>query len=67
MIREQRPVVAVAAYHRERDFYELYELLRDLYEGYHFYLRSYMNIQETVLYAVPPWRLVKEKKDEIYR
>lgn len=66
VIREQRPVVAVAAYHRESDFYEIFELLKGLYEDYHFYLRSYMNIQETILYAVPPWRLVKEKKNEVY-
>ncbi len=66
VIQEQKPVIAVAAYHRESDFYEIFEILKSLYEDYHFYLRSYMNIQETVLYAVPPWRLAKEKKDEIY-
>ena len=67
VIQEQRPVVAVATYHGESDFYEIFELLKGLYEDYYFYLRSYMNIQETVLYAVPPWRLVKEKEDEVYR
>ncbi len=67
MIREQKPVIAVAAYHRESDFYEIFELLYGLYEDYHFYLRSYMNVQETILYAVPPWRLVKEREDEICR
>lgn len=65
LIRDQKPVIAVAAYHSESDFYEIFEILYSLYENYHFYLRSYMNVQETILYAVPSWRLVKEKEDEI--
>jgi len=60
MIRIQRPVIAVAAYHKEQDFYELGEIIQNIYEGYKFYLRSYMNVQETILYAVPKWRLIKE-------
>ena len=67
LIRKQKPVIAVAAYHHESDFYELFESLKDLCEDYRFYLRSYMNIQETILYAVPPCRLVKEREDEIYK
>lgn len=62
LIQEQKPVVAVAAYHHESDFYEIFELLHNMYEGYQFYLRSYMNIQETILYAIPPWRLLKEDR-----
>lgn len=67
LICEQKPVVAVAAYHHEADFYEIFELLQSIYPKYRFYLRSYMNFQETILYAVPPWRLVKEEENEIYR
>lgn len=67
LIRDQKPVIAVAAYHHENDFYEIFELLEGICKDYRFYLRSYMNFQETVLYAVPPWRLVKEKNDEVYK
>lgn len=66
LIQKRRPVVAIAAYHREEDFYELFEMLKEIYSGYHFFMRSYMNLQETILYAVPEGRLCrKEKGDEI--
>ena len=67
LIYEQKPVIAVAAYHHEADFYEIFELLQSIYPNYHFYLRSYMNFQETIIYAVPPWRLIKEEEHEIYK
>lgn len=67
LICEQKPVIAAAAYHHETDFYEIFELLQGIYPKYHFYLRSYMNLQETIIYAVPPWRLIKEEENEIYK
>lgn len=57
-IERNLPVIAVAAYHREEDFYEICEMIHQLSKEYSFYLRSYMNMQETVLYAVPRWRSV---------
>lgn len=57
-IKKNLPVIAVAAYHREEDFYEICEMIHRLSKEYSFYLRSYMNLQETVLYAVPRWRSV---------
>lgn len=64
LIRRCHPVVAAAAYHREWDVCDLYEQLQVLCAEYRFYLRSYMNLQETVLYAIPPDRLVKKGDGE---
>lgn len=61
LIVHQKPVIAIAAYHHESDFYDLYALLKEYYQDYRFYLRSYMNIQETILYAIPPNRVVHKE------
>lgn len=61
-ICQDRPVVAIAVYHRERDFWELPLLLKEWVPEYRFYLRSYLNVAETVLYAIPPGR---ERKGQI--
>lgn len=53
LIKKRKPVIAIAAYHHEEDFYELCRLIDEMTTGYSFYLRSYMNLQETILYAVP--------------
>lgn len=60
LIKKRRPVIAIAAYHHEEDFYELCRLIEEMTTGYSFYLRSYMNLQETILYAVPENRKGKE-------
>lgn len=57
MIRRDRPLIAIAVYHREQDFWEVPLKLKDMVPEYRFYLRSYLNVAETVLYAVPPGRL----------
>ncbi len=57
-ISKYRPVIAVAAYHRIDDFWELMDILSGYVKEYRFFLRSYMNVNETILYAVPPERLV---------
>jgi len=58
-IIKNRPIIAVATYHYETEFYELFEWIENLDLQYDFFLRSYMNIQEIVLYAVPKERWVK--------
>lgn len=63
VIRRDKPVIAVAVYHRERDFWEIPLRLKELAPEYRFYLRSYLNVAETVLYAVPPGCL-RRKEDE---
>ena len=48
-----RPQVAISAYHRREDLFDLPLLLRSIVPGYRFYLRHYMGDQtETVLYGV---------------
>ena len=61
IIKKYLPVIAVATYHKEEDFYEICEKIHQLSKEYSFYLRSYMNLQETVLYAVPRWRSIGGK------
>lgn len=61
MICRDKPVIAVAVYHRERDFWEIPLCLKQWVPEYRFYLRSYMNAAETILYAIPPERV--EKRD----
>ena len=56
LLRRCTPVVAAAVYHNPEEFVETYEYLNALSLGYSFFLRSYMNLQETVLYAVPEER-----------
>lgn len=56
IISRDRPILAVAVYHRERDFWEIPLILEKLVPDYRLYLRSYLNVAETVLYAVPPER-----------
>lgn len=61
IIRRDRPVIAIAVYHREQDFWEIPLRLKNLVPEYRFYLRSYLNVAETVLYAVPPGRLSRKE------
>lgn len=56
MICRDKPVIAVAVYHRELDFWEIPLCLKQWVPEYRFYLRSYMNAAETILYAIPPGR-----------
>lgn len=63
VICRDKPVIAIAIYHREQDFWEIPLKLKQMVPEYRFYLRSYLNVSETVLYAVPPGRL-KQKEHE---
>lgn len=54
IIRRDQPVLAIAVYHREQDFWEIPLFLERLVPDYRFYLRSYLNVTETILYAIPP-------------
>lgn len=63
VIRRDKPVIAIAIYHREQDFWEIPLKLMQMVPEYRFYLRSYLNVSETVLYAVPPGCL-KQKEHE---
>lgn len=59
IIRISRPVLAVAVYHKPCDLWQLPLWIHSLFPEYRIYLRSYMNLMETVCYAVPEERYVK--------
>ena len=52
-----RPIVALAIYHNINDFWELPLFLKSQLTNYSYYLRSYLGIPETILYAMPNERL----------
>ena len=59
VISSGRPLLAVAAYHKQADLWELPHLVRDMVSGYRMYLRPHAGEAfETVLYAVPAERIV---------
>ena len=64
LIIRDKPVIAIAIYHRERDFWEIPLFLKQWVPEYHLYLRSYLNVSETILYVVPPERL-KQKEHRV--
>jgi FkbM family methyltransferase len=52
-IQRARPKLAICAYHKPEDIYDLYELIREFRSDYKFCLRHYANyLWETVLYAL---------------
>lgn len=53
IIREQRPKLGIAIYHRPEDMWEIPSLLLQYNPSYRFYLRHYtMSYYDTVLYAI---------------
>jgi FkbM family methyltransferase len=57
-IRSSKPLLAVSAYHRQGDIWEIPLFIRSLSEDYHFFLRSHRNESwDLVCYAVPGDRL----------
>ena len=64
IIDKARPIIACAIYHKIEDFWEIPLYLINMLREYKFYIRSYLNISETIFYAVPKERWVEE--NEIY-
>lgn len=57
-IRNGRPLLAIAAYHKQADLWELPEQVHDMMPGYQMFLRPHVSEGfDTVLYALPPERL----------
>ncbi len=56
MLKRYQPIVAVAIYHKESDLWQIPFLLKRILPNHKFFLRSYMNYMETILYAVPATR-----------
>lgn len=66
-IRTDRPVLAVAAYHKPEDLLRIPGLVSGISEDYHFYFRKYRGwapdvINEYIYYAVPTERLSRVKQ-----
>lgn len=61
MICQDKPIIAIAVYHKEQDFWEIPLQLKQWVPEYRLYLRSYLNVSETVLYAIPPERVRKKE------
>lgn len=64
IIKNQRPVIAFCAYHRQEDPYEIVRLIDETGADYHFFLRKYPAKAtrlpiEFVIYAIPEERLLK--------
>lgn len=57
-IQEGRPLLAISAYHKQADLWELPRQVHDLMPAYHMFLRPHVSEGfDTVLYGVPPERL----------
>lgn len=57
LIRDGRPILAIAAYHKQADLWELPKLIHDLVPAYRLFLRPHVAEGfDTVLYAIPPHR-----------
>jgi FkbM family methyltransferase len=58
-IARNRPVLAICAYHRQGDLWQIPLTINSIAKGYHFYLRRYeADCWELVLYAVPEERVL---------
>lgn len=57
MIKRYQPIVAVAIYHKESDLWQIPFFLKRILPNHKFFIRSYMNYMETILYAVPVKRV----------
>ncbi|OPX45654.1 hypothetical protein CLHUN_05910 [Ruminiclostridium hungatei] len=55
-IKKYKPILAVAAYHKTWDLWEIPLLVKTMFSGYKVYLRSYMNHISFVYYFIPEGR-----------
>ncbi len=55
-IKKYKPILAVAAYHKTWDLWEIPLLIKSMFKDYKVYLRSYMNHISFVYYFIPEGR-----------
>jgi FkbM family methyltransferase len=66
VIERDLPILAICVYHTQSDIWRIPLLIRSLVPEYHFFLRSYDGDGfQTVLYAVPPHRMLSEYEKSI--
>ncbi len=63
MIKKSRPTIAIALYHRLKDFWDIPIYLNSRLSGYSFFLRSYMGVSETILYCIPNNKQNMKRRD----
>ena len=67
-IRWARPIMAVCAYHQCRHLWTLPKLLKAALPDYRIFLRRYADdCWETVYYAIPPERCIREVSSSVYQ
>lgn len=60
-IKSRKPIVAACLYHNHEHLWKVPLLLKSLYPEYHLFLRRYEDrCWETIVYAIPPHRLIKK-------
>lgn len=57
-ILQSNPIIAIAIYHNEKDLWEIPFYIHKLLPNHKLFIRSYSNWYETILYAIPPERLI---------
>jgi FkbM family methyltransferase len=61
VIQRDRPILAICAYHLQQDLWRLPLLMRSMVPEYRMYLKEYRGDGiQTIVYAVPPERLLRE-------
>jgi len=60
LITDSKPILAICIYHKAEDWHKIPKKVLDIYSDYKIYIRHYMEgVSETVMYFIPPSRLVK--------
>lgn len=53
VIKKFHPILAICVYHKPEDYFEIPQLIKNLYDGYKLYFRHYeLSDEETVCYAI---------------
>lgn len=66
LICNDKPCLAVAIYHKVEDLWKIPQMLRAWLPYHKMYVRSYMNLQETILYVIAPERAVIGEQNEVF-
>lgn len=58
ILKKSRPIIACAMYHSLEQFWKIPKIIINSTYNYKYFIRSYMNVHETVFYAVPLERML---------
>lgn len=54
LLKKYSPKLAISAYHKPRDLWEIPQIIKQINPEYKIYFRSYWNSRETIFYAIKP-------------